>query len=151
MCCEESGNWTWLVQAVVSGVVIAVVLERAAAFWKWRRQREQIEHLRRTVQDAYRHMWARNPPLRRERLFRSLRSTLDVMLQHRVPDLTYKQLAAVREALTNTERYFSQAGIGPTPDMDIFDARFFTTLEGLDWLRRDLDSIREATPHGEPD
>ena len=88
---------------------------------------------------------------RRRRLFWSLRSTLDVMLQHRVPDLTYKQLAAVREALTNTERYFSQAGIGPTPDMDIFDARFFTTLEGLDWLRLDLDSIREATPHGEPD
>ena len=32
MCCEEGGNWTWLVQAVLSGVVIALVLERAAAF-----------------------------------------------------------------------------------------------------------------------
>ena len=69
-------------------------------------------------------------------------AVLDMTLHHRAPDLSYKKVGVLREALTEAQLEDKRIGIPIDADMSRYDRMFFRKVEKFCWLRLDLASIR---------
>lgn len=135
-------DWSWLWEGLASGVaIIAVVGAFSLVQSKWR-QREQIDHLRTLVEDTYERMIGFEHASQRKREFLRLVKTLDVLLQARMPDLSYKKARDLNRVLAGVGVHTDFSGLGDNTSMDVYNWLFFQHVEGFPWLRLDLESIR---------
>lgn len=139
-CAPVGLSWLW--EGLVSGVAIVAAL---GAFGlvrsKWR-QHEQIDHLRALVIDTYERMIGFEHGSQRRREFLLLVKTLDVLLERRMPDLSYKKARDLNRVLAGVGVHGDFSGLGNHTGMDLYDHLFFQQVEAFPWLRLDLESIR---------
>ena len=139
-CAPVDLSWLW--EGLASGVaIVAVVAAFGLVRSKWR-QREQIDHLRTLVQGTYERMFGFEHGSQRKTEFLRLVKTLDVLLQSRMPDLSYKKARDVNRVLAGVGVHTNFSGLGDDTSMDVYDWLFFQQVEAFGWLGLDLESIR---------
>ena len=139
-CAAVDLSWLW--QGLASGVAIVVVVGAFGLVQSKWRQREQIDHLRTLVQDTYERMIGFEHGSHRKTEFLRLVKTSDVLLQHRMPDLSYKKARDLHRVLAGVGVHTNFSGLGDHTTMDLYDWLFFQQVEAFRWLRLDLESIR---------
>ena len=139
-CIPVDLSWLW--EGLVSGVAIVVVVGTFGLVQSKWRQREQIDHLRTLVEDTYGRMIGFEHGSHRKTEFLRLVKTLEVLLQGRVPDLSYKKARDLNRILASVGVHTNFSGLGDNTSMDSYDWLFFQHVETLPWLRPDLESIR---------